>query len=103
MKIDRKHLAQHWIHSQEEDSGKQLVFRTDDFDFPPARGRDGFDLCDDGKASCEAPAPDDRVAAAPGVWHLDAQNHLVIEQPSGPAVYRIQSVAADRLVLERVS
>jgi hypothetical protein len=48
--IDREALVGRWLHSYEEDSADALVFRPGDFDFPPARGRDGFELRDDGSA-----------------------------------------------------
>ncbi len=37
-------LFQHWMHSHEEDSGDVQVYRPADYDFPPARGRRGFEL-----------------------------------------------------------
>ena len=42
-------LFRHWVHSREEDSGDIEVYRPDGFAFPPAFGRDGFEMRVDGE------------------------------------------------------
>src|SRR5438034_663791 len=37
-----------WLHSHEEDADAAKVYRPDDYPFPPARGRMGFELKPDG-------------------------------------------------------
>jgi hypothetical protein len=105
MEVTTSQLAQRWIHSREEDSGKSLVYRGEDFDFPPARGRDGFLLHDDGTMQREGPGADDRVAQSPGTWEIQQGNHLVLQSPAGnrSQVYEIAEVSRDRLVLKAVS
>jgi hypothetical protein len=104
MKIDPQQLARLWIHSREEDHEGQLVFRTEDFDFPPARGRDGFLLNADGTMSREGPGADDRTIGRPGTWRIDHDHRLVTEdERSGEVrVYEIAAMEADRLALKRV-
>lgn len=37
-------LFKKWIHSYEEDHDNLKIYRPADYEFPPARGRDGFEL-----------------------------------------------------------
>ena len=39
-----KVLTNRWIHSHEEDTPAEMVFRNASFDFPRSRGRSGFEL-----------------------------------------------------------
>ncbi len=41
--VDRSRLCQRWIHSHEEDTDTEMVYRPADFAFPPSRGRTGFE------------------------------------------------------------
>ena len=41
MTVDRAALERRWIHSHEEDSAGTMVFRPDDFAFPPVTRSDG--------------------------------------------------------------
>jgi hypothetical protein len=42
--IDRKALAQKWVHSHEEDTDDEMVFRPASYAFPRSRGRNSFEL-----------------------------------------------------------
>ena len=53
-------LLQHWIHSHEEDTDTEMVFRPASFNFPPARGRKGFELSPDGTLIDYRIGPTDR-------------------------------------------
>jgi len=37
-----------WVHSHEEDSDEEMVFRPAAYEFPPSRGRRSFELKPDG-------------------------------------------------------
>lgn len=41
-------LGKHWIHSHEEDKGDVKVYRPSTFNFPISRGRDGFEIMQNG-------------------------------------------------------
>ncbi len=41
-------LTRHWVHSHEEDTATQTVFRPATYDFPLSRGRRSFELRPDG-------------------------------------------------------
>jgi len=101
--IDPHKLVNHWIHSHEEDEGDQLVYRTEDFDFPPARGRTGLDLSEGGNAIQEGPAPDDRHSERKGKWSLNDIGQLMIEDPSfgQTRAFEIVELKDDRLVLKK--
>jgi hypothetical protein len=87
-------LFQRWMHSHEEDSGDAQVYRPADYDFPPARGRRGFELRPDGSASVYGPSPSDRPEAATATWSpLDAGRVKL-----GDRELEIVSVSSDRLI-----
>ena len=37
-------MFKHWTHSREEDSEGIKVYRPNEYNFPPSRGREGFEL-----------------------------------------------------------
>jgi hypothetical protein len=71
--IARELLPRRWVHSHEEDTDDEMVFRdAASYTFPPARGRTAFELRPDGSYVETAPGPDDRPAAGPGgSWTLE--------------------------------
>jgi hypothetical protein len=96
-------LAKTWVHSQEEDSGETQVFRTADYQFPPARGRTALGLNVDGSLVRTAPGPDDRRSIQPdGSWKVDGKK-LVLNRADGRTdEFTIESIAHDKLVLRRL-
>lgn len=93
-----------WVHSHEEDTSGEMVFRPADWTFPPSRGRRGFELRADGSASLAGPGPTDRPATATGRWVVEEPDRLALYEGDAatPArVYRIVSIAADRLVVRK--
>jgi hypothetical protein len=101
-----KTLEEHWVHSHEEDTPTEMVFRPADYPFPRSRGRAGFQLAAGGKAIDHGIGPTDRPESAECTWRLEnsAGPTLVIDTPSGvPTKLPIRSVSADRLVVARTS
>ena len=95
-------LQRRWVHSHEEDTDKEMVFRPEAFDFPPSRGRRSFDLKPDGSLGEGRIGPTDRPLESQGTWELEDQRLLLRTDPSQtPRVLRIASVNEDRLVIER--
>ena len=81
-----------------------MVFRPSDWPFPRSRGRRGFELRADGTATLSEPGPTDRPAAAAGRWLVEEPDRLVLYEGDAAIpkrVYRIVSVAPDRLVVRR--
>jgi hypothetical protein len=100
--IDRSALEGAWVHSHEEDTTREQVFRPADFAFPPSRGRRGFELRPDGSYAETAPGPTDRPEEASGTWELD--DDTLVLSPSdarGSERMRVAAVDAERLVLAR--
>ena len=97
----RKAIQAAWVHSHEEDEGARLVFRGQDSDLPPSRGRTAFTLKPDGVAEVVGPGPDDRRRATSGRWTL-AGRQLDIRSPGFSGVFEVETADDQRLVIRRV-
>src|SRR5262249_44876939 len=95
-------LPRHWVHSHEEDSGDQMVFRPSTYTFPRSRGRQEFDLVPDGTLRATRPGPTDKRESSAGSWSLEPGGVLVI-QPEGSDALRFSVVSVDneKLVVKR--
>lgn len=104
--ILEKKIQQSWIHSHEEDTENEMVFRPADFDFPLSRGRAGFELKPDHKLVELNIAPTDAYEEEAGSWdlQLSGENDLTLElntESSAPRKLQVKSVEEDRLVVEK--
>jgi hypothetical protein len=98
--IARELLPRRWVHSHEEDTDDEMVFRdaSSGYTFPPARGRTAFELRPDGSYVETAPGPDDRPAEGPGgSWTLEEGDNLRLED----RVLQIKAVEDDVLRVRR--
>ena len=96
-------LQQRWLHSHEEDSDEQMVFRPASFRFPPSRGRAGFDLKPNGAFTEIGIAPGDGPALSDGTWKI-AGDELQFFAPSSTSPTRTLQVlfaGKDRLVVRK--
>jgi hypothetical protein len=97
-------LSQHWIHSHEEDTESEMVFRPASFKFPPSRGRKAFELRGDGVLINTGIGPTDRPQETQGAWKLKNASHLAFysaSQSQPTRVMEIISVDKDRLVIKK--
>jgi hypothetical protein len=96
-------LRRRWVHSHEEDTEKEMVFRPDTFDFPPSRGRVAFELRQDGTFTDRGIGPTDRPDEAGGTWELEEGRRIVLREDTGDVRRRldVESVSDDRLVLRK--
>lgn len=92
-------LLQHWIHSHEEDTDTEMVFRPASFNFPPARGRKGFELSPDGALTDYGIGPTDRRQQISGKWKRTGDD-LTLDA-GARRVLKIVSVSNDRLVAKK--
>jgi hypothetical protein len=97
-----KLLSNRWIHSHEEDTDSEMVFRPADFNFPRSRGRTGFELRPDQSMVEIQPGADDRPEKTQGKWELRPGNKLALfkkgsDQPSRS--FKIVSAQSDKLVV----
>jgi hypothetical protein len=95
-------LRRRSVHSHEEDSNEEMVFRPAAYEFPPSRGRRSFELKPDGILAEGGIGPTDRPMETQGTWELRDDRLLLRGDPSEtPRVMRIASVDDDRLVVEK--
>ena len=101
---ERALLSRRWLHSHEEDSDDSMVFRPAEFEFPPSRGRSGFDLGADGRLVDVAIAPTDGSWESRGSWRLEG-DRLELFAPDAMTperVFEVERVEVDRLVVRRL-
>ncbi len=102
--INKDVLSQRWVHSHEEDTDTEMVFRPATFSFPRSRGRTSFELKPDGALVQGGIAPDDRRVETQGTWKLEDDDTLAFYSGSQSVpfrVLRIVSVTKDRLVVKK--
>ena len=97
-----KILRRRWVHSHEEDTDREMVFRPAAFEFPPSRGRRSFELKPDGALLEGRIGPTDRPLETQGTWELQGDRLVFQRGPlEAPRVMRIASVEDDRLTIEK--
>jgi hypothetical protein len=93
-----------WRHSHEEDTATQSVYRPESFDFPPARGRTGYEFRSDHSCTYVGISPRDGAAKESCTWQLrgGARPEIVLTFPGGrPKVLPLVSVDGERLVIRK--
>jgi hypothetical protein len=99
--VDRAVLEKHWVHSHEEDTESELVFRPASYAFPRCRGRSALDLRSDGSYSESVPGPPALPETADGNRELD-DGRLRLKQADGSTrVLELVSATSDRLVVRK--
>ena len=93
--IERERLAGRWVHSHEEDTDEEMVFRSAEsgYAFPPSRGREALELHPDGSYGGTVPGPVDKPEERSGEWTLEEGNRLVL----GDRVLEVTSAERDVL------
>jgi hypothetical protein len=79
--IDVSLLCRSWLHSREEDTPTEAVYRPSGYAFPPSRGRSGYAFSADGTFKRIGIGPTDISSVKQGRWQID---------PAEPAKIRIQ-------------
>ena len=75
-------MSQVWIHSHEEDSADVRAYREQEFDFPPSRGREGFQINADSTFVFYAIAPTDGSQKKKAQWTLeDEKLRILFKEP----------------------
>jgi hypothetical protein len=72
--IEPEQVQGRWVHSHEEDTDDELVFRSESsgYDFPRSRGREALELRPDGSYGSTVPGPADKPeASGGGAWAVD--------------------------------
>ena len=96
-------LTRRWLHSHEEDTAEETVYRPADYPFPPSRGRMGFELRPDGTLVRIGIAARDGVTAQPGHWSVSEGDspELALRSGGSEEVLRVKAVDADRLTIRK--
>jgi hypothetical protein len=97
-------LMQRWLHSHEEDTRTDKVYRPASFPFPPSRGRTGFELRPDHSYIRSGIAARDGVSEEQGTWEIkeNGEKQIILKSPSGDQLMlRVVSVDHDRLVVRK--
>jgi hypothetical protein len=96
-------LHRRWLHSHEEDSDTEMVFRPASFKFPPSRGRAGFDLKPNHSFVDIGIAPADGPQESTGTWKFHDNQLELFKPPASTPTRTLQIVSADknRLVVRK--
>lgn len=96
-------FGQTWLHSHEEDTPTEMVFRPASYSFPPSRGRTGFELRPDGSALAIGIAPTDGPQQGQAKWSLQGANEIHIQSPTTQETRSLNlvSVSPDKLVVRK--
>jgi hypothetical protein len=91
-------LFKHWIHSFEESTDNEDVYRPVGFDFPPAFARRGLEIKENGEFVLHAIGPADGTVEVPGYWTAVRPSELsVCLEGRPPLTLTIVSVDDDVL------
>jgi hypothetical protein len=95
-------LAKRWVHSFEEDHDDVEVYRPFDYEFPPARGRNGLEFSVDGSFTEWAVGRGDAREPVPGQWQTaDAGTVAVTTDRGDEQVLEVVQLSPDRLEVRR--
>ena len=96
-------LQRRWLHSHEEDSDTEMVFRPASFKFPLSRGRAGFDLKANKSYIDIGIAPADGPQESSGTWKVEGNNLELVNASSSTPVRTLQILSVDknRLVVRK--
>jgi len=72
-------ILRHWVHSHEEDTQDVRVYRPAGYDFPPSRGRVGFEFREGGELVYFGIARTDGSEESPGRWAIEGTNRVRID------------------------
>ena len=102
-KINKENLHGEWVHSSEEDTADETVFRPADYDFPlTRRPRQSLELKPDGKLVKGIATAADSIAEAEGNWELADNNKIALNTESEPPqTMEIASINKDKLVIKK--
>ncbi len=108
--MDRKQqvlgdLCQCWVHSHEEDTDTESVYRPAGFAFPLSRGRTGFELLADKSCKRVGIAAADGSEVTDGTWEIEGEDTLRIRINfrDTSQVLTVASINHDRLAIRKDS
>jgi len=102
-KLNLEHLPQKWVHSKEEDTATEMVYRPSTYNLPPVRGgRVSLDIKPDGTfiSTGEAGA-DDRQPQKKANWKIDDNTLELSDSETDKKKLKILSLGNEKLVIEK--
>lgn len=93
-------IFQHWIHSREEDTEKIKVYRPSNYQFPPSRGRDGFEIKEDGEFIQYGIGATDRPQKITGTWTEEDNQIKISWENQNQRSYTMQVVSCEERLLK---
>jgi hypothetical protein len=95
-------LQRRWVHSHEEDTEDEMVFRPATHAFPSSRGRTSFELRPDGCYVERSPGPVDVPEESRGRWSLEGDRLLLNVEGDRPGrAWEITAAEDDRLAVRK--
>ena len=97
-------LARHWVHSHEEDTATEMVFRPATFAFPRSRGRASFELKADGSMIDHGIGAGDAGSETLGTWSAPSAGELAFFHGAAKQPARLLTIIRaerDRLVVKK--
>ena len=96
-------LCGEWLHSNEEDTESETVYRLADFDFPPTRGRSGFELQPDKTLKRIEIASRDGSQVVDGTWSIEKNDNedslLALVTPDSSEEFVVLNILPGKLVV----
>ncbi len=100
MVAGRDQLVGRWVHSHEEDTDDEMVFRPATRSFPPSRGRTRLELRADGTYVESSPGPVDLPEQSTGSWSLEGDRLMLTARAGRPDhAWQISAAESDRLMV----
>ena len=94
-------IFRRWTHSHEEDQANILVYRPQDYLFPPARGREGLEFRKNGEFIRYQIAPTDGSLAIPGQWSVQNTGLVEVKFPNqSTSSYAFTILECDEQILK---
>lgn len=95
-------LQGRWVHSHEEDTDEEMVFRRATHPFPPSRGRTKLELRANGTYVESSPGPVDVPEESEGRWSLEGDRLVLGAEGDRPGhAWVIAAAEADRLAVRK--
>jgi hypothetical protein len=100
--LRREAVVGRWIHSHEEDTDEEMVYRPASYPFPPSRGRTSFELRPDGSYVELSPGPVDVPVESQGTWSLEGGRLFLECEGERPGqAWEVASAESDRMTLRK--
>jgi hypothetical protein len=100
-KTELQQIKRKWTHSFEEDNEQEQVYRPVDFPFGRSRGRNQFDLKENGEVASFLIGRNDVPEQITGKWHIDGDDLVIDFHDGSSQVFPVKEVKEDKLVVKK--